>query len=175
MTLVLLFRLNLEDGDKRILVWIFVTHVLSSLLKFFNMFASMHHQSIFNILKVIATSVKLAIVCCILQEKFKEEISWNSLEENILAFYVWLIIELAFYFGFVLFSMGFLFMRTLKIGDIFFPVLTEFSATSDFLEASTYHLDIVLSFAAPLVVSSCLLILNQNLNNGCVPTAEANT
>ena len=114
----------------------------------------MHYQSILNIFKVIATSVKLAIVCCILYEKFIEEISWNSLEENMLAFYVWLIIELVFYFGFVLFSIGFLFLRTLKIGDIFFPVLTEFSATSDYLEASAYHLDIVLSFAAPLVVSS---------------------
>jgi hypothetical protein len=101
-------------------------------------------------------------------------ISWNSLEENMLAFYVWLIIELVFYFGFVLFSVVFLFLRTLKIGDIFFPVSNEFSATSDFLEASTYHLDIVLSFAAPLVVSSCLLYLNNNLDNECVPTAEAN-
>ena len=92
-----------------------------------------------------------------------------------LTFYVWLIIELCFYAGFILFSFIFLFVRFFKIGDIFFPVLKEFSQTSDFLEASGYHLDIVLSFAAPLTVSICLLILNSSLNNKCVPTAEANT
>ena len=104
-----------------------------------------------------------------------EKISWNNLEEKMLTFYVWLIIELCFYFSFVLFSMGFLFVRSLKIGEIFFPVLKEFSAMSDFLEASTLHLDLVLSFAAPSVVTGWLLILNKYLNNKCVPTAEANT
>jgi hypothetical protein len=88
-----------------------------------------------------------------------------------LTFYVWLIIELCFYFGFVFFSMGFLFVRSLKIGEIFFPVLKEFSARSDFLEASTLHLDLVLSFAAPLFVSGWLIYLNSQLNNKCVSTA----
>jgi hypothetical protein len=48
-----------------------------------------------------------------------------------------------------------------------------FSATSDFLEASTYHLDLVLSFTAPLFVSSCLLLLNHNLDNKYVQANQA--
>ena len=85
-----------------------------------------------------------------------------------LTFYVWLTIELVFYFGFVLISMVFLGLRTLKAGDLFQPATKEFSATSDFVEANSQHLDIVLSFTAPFVVTSWLLFLNSNLNNPCV-------
>ena len=88
---------------------------------------------------------------------------------------MWLIIELCFYAGILIAGILFLFFRTLSTGAILEPPIVTFSETSDFLEASNYHLDLVLSFAAPLVVSGYLLILNNGLNNKCVPMAEANT
>jgi len=93
-----------------------------------------------------------------------------------LAFYVWLIIELGFYAGVLFSGIMFLLVRSCRTGMILTLMTCQtFSATSDFLEASTYHLDLVLSFAAPLVVSSCLLLLNYNLDNKNVQANQAKT
>ena len=68
----------------------------------------------------------------------------------------------------------FLLVRTFRTGMILTLITCQtFSATSDFLEASTYHLDLVLSFTAPLFVSSCLLLLNHNLDNKYVQANQA--
>ena len=88
---------------------------------------------------------------------------------------MWLIIELCFYAGILIAGILFLFFRTLSTGSILIPPKVTFSETSDLLEASNYHLDLVLSFAAPLVVSVWLLFINRSLNNDYVPKAEANT
>ena len=102
-------------------------------------------------------------------------ISWNSLEENMLVFYVWLIIELGFYAGVLFSGIIFLLVRTFRAGFVLtLDTCQTFSATSDFLEASTYHFDLVLAFAAPLVVSSCLLLLNNNLDNKYVQANQTN-
>jgi len=89
----------------------------------------------------------------------------------LLGYYVWLIIELGFYAGVLISAVLFLLFRSQMSGVILdFREDDAFSEKSDFLEANAYHLDLIISFAAPMVVSMGLLILNSNMKNDLVDT-----
>ena len=85
-----------------------------------------------------------------------------------LSFYVWMTIELWFYAGIVLSGIGFLLVRTQIRGVSIEGPMKLFSAKSDHLEADSYRVELALSFAAPTVVTSWLIWLNNSLNNESV-------
>ena len=85
-----------------------------------------------------------------------------------LSYYVWMTIELWLYAGIVLSGILFILVRTQKRGMIIEGPMKLFSAKSDFLEADSYKAELVLTFAAPMVVTSWLIWLNNSLNNESV-------